>query len=347
MGNSRNKPKVLPWIAWYFNMAHQSMIWWFIFFTCWSSTAKKNNHQRAQVWIQHQKCTNRAFYIKSLIKKKYHVKILIWDPCRFVLLGKEIFLGSMGNLRNKPKVLPWIAWYFNMAHRSMIWWFIFFTCWSSTAKKNNHQRAQVWIQHQKCTNRAFYIKSLIKKKYHVKILIWDPCRFVLLGKEIFLGSMGNSRNKPKVLPWIAWYFNMAHQSMIWWFIFFTCWSSTAKKNNHQRAQVWIQHQKCTNRAFYIKSLIKKKYHVKILIWDPCRFVLLGKEIFLGSMGNSRNKPKVLPWIAWYFNMAHQSMIWWFIFFTCWSSTAKKNNHQRAQVWIQHQKCTTKSGVGVG
>ena len=31
----------------------------------------------------------------------------------------------MGNLRNKPKVLPWIAWYFNMAHRSMIWWFIF------------------------------------------------------------------------------------------------------------------------------------------------------------------------------------------------------------------------------
>ena len=85
----------------------------------------KNNHQRAQVWIQHQKCTNRAFYIKSLIKKKYHVKILIWDPCRFVLLGKEIFLGSMGNLRNKPKVLPWIAWYFNMAHRSMIWWFIF------------------------------------------------------------------------------------------------------------------------------------------------------------------------------------------------------------------------------
>ena len=77
------------------------------------------------VWIQHQKCTNRAFYIKSLIKKKYHVKILIWDPCRFVLLGKEIFLGSMGNSRNKPKVLPWIAWYFNMAHRSMIWWFIF------------------------------------------------------------------------------------------------------------------------------------------------------------------------------------------------------------------------------
>ena len=94
-------------------------------FTCWSPTGKKNNHQRVQVWIQHQKCTNRAFYIKSLIKKKYHVKILIWDPCRFVLLGKEIFLGSMGNLRNKPKVLPWIAWYFNMAHRSMIWWFIF------------------------------------------------------------------------------------------------------------------------------------------------------------------------------------------------------------------------------
>ena len=59
------------------------------------------------------------------MKKKYHVKILIWDPCRFVLLGKEIFLGSMGNLRNKPKVLPWIAWYFNMAHRAMIWWFIF------------------------------------------------------------------------------------------------------------------------------------------------------------------------------------------------------------------------------
>ena len=53
------------------------------------------------------------------------MNILIWDPCRFVLLGKEIFLGSMGNLRNKPKVLPWIAWYFNMAHRSMIWWFIF------------------------------------------------------------------------------------------------------------------------------------------------------------------------------------------------------------------------------
>ena len=50
---------------------------------------------------------------------------MIWDPCRFVLLGKEIFLGSMGNIRNKPKVLPWIAWYFNMAHRSMIWWFIF------------------------------------------------------------------------------------------------------------------------------------------------------------------------------------------------------------------------------
>ena len=34
----------------------------------------KNNHQRVQVWIQHQKFTNRAFYIKSLIKKKTYEK---------------------------------------------------------------------------------------------------------------------------------------------------------------------------------------------------------------------------------------------------------------------------------
>ena len=227
MGSSRNKPKVLPWIAWYFNMAHQSMIWWFIFSPV-GHPRLKNNHQRAQVWIQHQKCTNRAFYIKSLTKKKYHVKILIWDPCRFVLLGKEIFLGSMGNSRNKPKVLPWIAWYFNMAHRSMIWWFIFSPVGHPPEKKKK-QRAQVWIQHQKCTNQSFYLKSLTKKKYHVKILIWDPCRFVLLGKEIFLGSMGNSRNKPKVLPWIAWYFNMAHRSMIWWFIFLPVGHPPVKK----------------------------------------------------------------------------------------------------------------------
>ena len=34
----------------------------------------KSNHQRVQVWIQHQKFTNRAFYIKSLIKKKTYEK---------------------------------------------------------------------------------------------------------------------------------------------------------------------------------------------------------------------------------------------------------------------------------
>ena len=32
-----------------------------------------------QVWIQHQKFTNRSFYIKSLIKKKSHMKSLVWD----------------------------------------------------------------------------------------------------------------------------------------------------------------------------------------------------------------------------------------------------------------------------
>ena len=146
------------------------------------------------------------------------MKILIWDPCRFVLLGKEIFLGSTGNSRNKPKVLPWIAWYFNMAHRSMIWWSFFLPVGHPPVKKQPPNGPSL-DSAPKVTNRAFYIKSLTKKKYHVKILIWDPCRFVLLGKEIFLGSMGNSRNKPKVLPWIAWYFKMAHQSMIWWFIF--------------------------------------------------------------------------------------------------------------------------------
>jgi hypothetical protein len=46
---------------------------------------------------------------KEFNKEKKHMKILIWDPCRFVLLGKEIFLGSMENPRNKPKVLPWIS----------------------------------------------------------------------------------------------------------------------------------------------------------------------------------------------------------------------------------------------
>ena len=41
--------------------------------------------------------------------------------------------------------------------------------------------------------------------------------------------MGNSRNKPKVLPWIAWYFNMAHQSMIWWSFFLPVGNPPVKK----------------------------------------------------------------------------------------------------------------------
>ena len=146
----------------------------------------------------------------------------------------------------------------------------------------------------------------------MKILIWDPCRFVLLGKEIFLWSMGNPRNKPKVLPWISWYFNMAHQSMIWWFIFSPVGHPRLKKQPPKGPSL-DSAPKVHKSSILYKEFNKEKKHMKILIWDPCRFVLLGKEIFLGSMGNPRNKPKVLPWIALYFNMAHCAMIWWFIF----------------------------------
>ena len=43
------------------------MIWWFIGGTA-GHPCLKSNHQRVQVWIQHQKFTHRSFYIKSLIK---------------------------------------------------------------------------------------------------------------------------------------------------------------------------------------------------------------------------------------------------------------------------------------
>ena len=79
----------------------------------------KNNHQRVQVWIQHQKFTNRAFYIKSLIKKKNIWKTWFGIHVFSFFLGNEILLRSMGNPSTKPKVLPWIAWFFNMALRSM------------------------------------------------------------------------------------------------------------------------------------------------------------------------------------------------------------------------------------
>ena len=103
-------------------MAHRSMIWWFIGGTA-GHPYLKSNHQRVQVWIQHQKFTNRSFYIKSLIKKKSHMKSLVWDSCLFVLFGKSNPPEKHGD-PTKPKVLPWTAWLFNMAHRSMIWWFI-------------------------------------------------------------------------------------------------------------------------------------------------------------------------------------------------------------------------------
>ena len=145
------------------------------------------------------------------------MKILIRDPCRFVLLGKEIFLGSMGNPRNKPKVLPWITWYFNMAHRAMIWWFIFSPVGHPRLKKQPPKGPSL-IRHQKCTNRAFYIKSLIKKKYHVKILVWDDCGFMPLcsfGKRNLPGKYGeplepNQRfyhGYPDILTWptVPWF----------------------------------------------------------------------------------------------------------------------------------------------
>ena len=337
LGNPRNKPKVLPWIAWCFNMAHRSMIWWFIFSPVGHPRLIKQPPEGPSL-IRHQKFTNRDFYIQSLIKKKYLMKILIRDPCRFVLLGKEIFLGSTGNPRNKPKVLPWIAWCFNMAHRSMIWWFIFSPVGHPRLIKQPPEGPSL-IRHQKFTNRDFYIQSLIKKKYLMKILIRDPCRFVLLGKEIFLGSTGNPRNKPKVLPWIAWCFNMAHRSMIWWFIFSPVGHPRLIKQPPEGPSL-IRHQKFTNRDFYIQSLIKKKYLMKILIRDPCRFVLLGKEIFLGSTGNPRNKPKVLPWIAWCFNMAHRSMIWWFIFSPVGHPRLIKQPPEGPSL-IRHQKFTNR------
>ena len=96
--------------------------------------------------------------------------------------GNKILLRSMGNPSTKPEVLPWTTWFLNMAHRSMIWWFIGGTA-GHPCLKSNHQRVQVWIQHQKFTNRWFYIKSLIKKKSHMKSLVWDSCLFFFLGKK--------------------------------------------------------------------------------------------------------------------------------------------------------------------
>ena len=57
--------------------------------------------------------------------------------------------------RNKPKVLPWIAWYFNLAHRSMIWWFWRYsmrcrwTVWfeiRSTCSKFQRTRRSEWMK---------------------------------------------------------------------------------------------------------------------------------------------------------------------------------------------------------
>ena len=191
--------------------------------------------------------------------------------------GNKILLRSMGNPSTKPEVLPWTTWFLNMAHRSMIWWFIGGTA-GHPYLKSNHQRVQVWIQHQKFTNRSFYIKNLMKKTSHMKSLVWDSCLFVLLGNQILLRSMGtlvpNQRfyhEQHDFLTWhtVPWFGDSSVEHG--WTVGHPC-----LKSNHQRVQVWIQHQKFTNRSFYIKSLIKKKSHMKSLVWDSCLFVLFGK-----------------------------------------------------------------------
>ena len=100
-----------------------------------------------------------------------HAALFFWE--------KKSSWEVWGAPRNKPKVLPWIAWYFNLAHRSMIWWFIFSPV-GHPWLKNNHRRVQAWIQHQKCTNRAFYIEFNKEKniwKYwfgiHAALFFWE------------------------------------------------------------------------------------------------------------------------------------------------------------------------------
>ena len=98
-------------------------------------------------------------------------------------LASEILLRSMGNPSAKPKGFTTNSTFVNMEVRSICCMF-----GDSSVEilviyilKNNHQRVQVWIQHQKFTNRAFYMKSFIKKK-QMKNLVWDSCLFLLFGK---------------------------------------------------------------------------------------------------------------------------------------------------------------------
>ena len=181
-GEPRAKPKVWPRIAYFVNMEVHSLFG--------DSSVEilvtyisKINHQRVQVWIQHQKFTNRAFYIKSFIKKKQIWKTWFGIHVFSFFLASEILLRSMGNPSAKPKGVTTNSTFVNMEVRSICCMF-----GDSSVEilviyilKNNHQRVQVWIQHQKFTKRAFYIKSFMKKK-HMKNLVWDSCLFLLFGK---------------------------------------------------------------------------------------------------------------------------------------------------------------------
>ena len=53
--------------------------------------------------------------------------------------------------------------FFNMAHRSKIWIFIDWTCWTigHPCLQSNHQRVQVWIRHQK------FCKEIHKEKSYI------------------------------------------------------------------------------------------------------------------------------------------------------------------------------------
>ena len=87
---------------------------------------------------------------------------LVWDSSVFVLLRRKNSWEVWGTPVPNQRFYHEQHDFFYMAHRSMIWWFIGWTV-DHPYLKSNHQRVQVWIRHQKFTNRSFYIKNLIKK----------------------------------------------------------------------------------------------------------------------------------------------------------------------------------------
>ena len=164
-------------------------VWWFI---CWNS---------GHLYLEKQSPKGPSLdsapkvHKSSILHEEFYKENKIWKTWFGIhvfsfFLGTEILLRSMGNPSAKPTVWPRIAYFVNMEVRSIFG--------DSSVEilvtyiiEINHQRVQVWIQHQKFTNRAFYIKSFIKSKSIWKTWFGIHVFSFFLGSEILLRSMGN------------------------------------------------------------------------------------------------------------------------------------------------------------